>query len=261
MRWIDRVSVFPLHRMHVEYQRSKRKEVSIQRESTISKRKFKASYLCCKLRFRGRIVLKKSKRICRFHHICSMIWWTFQPHVNILAESPSGWLWALQQTFATLPPWVNAGGTNEKQTHIGKNGFQVSLDVQHFATNGINVKSVNNAIVFNAKHVECQGEHSYVSCQFLRRYRLPESFKVDHVVSSISFDGILSGKTPPATPESNVQNQQTGPATERGRQKGVCRIQNQEWTRKKVIHFKLELDWIEKCRYQIDWNHIHCWSN
>lgn len=132
--------------------------------------------------------------------------------------SPSGWLLApTQHPLASLRPWVNAGDTIDKGTHIGKDGFQVSLDVQHFAPNEINVKTVDDTIVIDAKHEERQDEHGYVSRQFQRRYRLPEGFNVKDVVSSISSDGILTVKAPPATPalEGNVrqvQIQQTGPA-------------------------------------------------
>lgn len=40
----------------------------------------------------------------------------------------------------------------EKQSHFGKDGFQGSLDVQHFAPNEISVKTVDNSIIVEGKH-------------------------------------------------------------------------------------------------------------
>jgi len=104
------------------------------------------------------------------------------------------------------------------KTSIGKDGFQVSLDVQQFAPNEISVKTVNNSIVVEAKHEERQDEHGYISRQFSRRYDLPQGFNVKDVVTQLSSDGVLTIKAPPeakALDQENVrvlQIQQTGPA-------------------------------------------------
>ena len=105
----------------------------------------------------------------------------------------------------------------EKKSHIGKDGFQVCLDVQHFQPNEISVKTENNSIVVNAKHEEKKDDHGYISREFTRRYELPKGFKVEDVTSSLSSDGVLTVKCPhaPALEGSNVrqiQIQQTGPA-------------------------------------------------
>lgn len=62
----------------------------------------------------------------------------------------------------------------EKKSHIGKDGFQVSMDVQHFALNEIVVKIVDNFMVIEASQPERQDEHGYISRQFTRRYHLPK---------------------------------------------------------------------------------------
>lgn len=105
----------------------------------------------------------------------------------------------------------------EKKSHVGKEGFQICLDVQHFQPNEISVKTENNSIVVHGKHEEKQDDHGYISREFTRRYELPKGFKVDDVTSSLSSDGILTLKCPhaPALEGSNVrqiQIQQTGPA-------------------------------------------------
>lgn len=104
------------------------------------------------------------------------------------------------------------------RSSIGKDGFQVCLDVQQFAPNEIEVKTVDNAIVVEAKHEERQDEHGYVSRQFKRSYALPQGFNIKDVVTQLSSDGILTIKAPPevkAVDQGNVrvlQIQQTGPA-------------------------------------------------
>lgn len=127
---------------------------------------------------------------------------------------PAEWLHSL----GSLRPWANPGDHIAKKTHIGSDGFQISLDVQHFTPSEITVKTIDDFIEIEAKHEERQDEHSYVSRHFRRRYRLPEQFKIEDVVSSISSDGILTVRVPPATPASkegsvrHIQIQQTGPA-------------------------------------------------
>lgn len=105
----------------------------------------------------------------------------------------------------------------EKKSHVGKEGFQICLDVQHFQPNEISVKTENNSIFVHGKHEEKQDDHGCISREFTRRYELPKGFKVDDLTSSLSSDGILTLKCPhaPSLEGSNVrqiQIQQTGPA-------------------------------------------------
>ncbi len=104
------------------------------------------------------------------------------------------------------------------KSSIGKDGFQVAMDVQQFAPNEISVKTIDNTIVVEANHEERQDEHGYISRQFKRRYTLPKGFNIKDVVTQLSSDGVLTIKAPPevkANDEGNVrvlQIQQTGPA-------------------------------------------------
>jgi len=154
-----------------------------------------------------------------------------EPHRDLfgLALDPTE-LWLTPRTLVRprwtstgyLRPWANNLLKNidgsEKKTQIGKDGFQVCLDVQHFAPNEISVKTVDNSIIVEAKHEEQKDEQGYISRQFTRRYDLPEGFNVKDVVSSISSDGVLTIKAPPAQPAAvegdvrQIQIQQTGPA-------------------------------------------------
>lgn len=102
--------------------------------------------------------------------------------------------------------------------HIGKDGFDLKLDVQHFEPEEINVKTVDNSIIVEAKHEEKKdSDSSYISRQFVRRYELPKEFNPEQVVSSLSSDGILSIKCPKSNALEGakvreIQIQPTGPA-------------------------------------------------
>lgn len=108
-------------------------------------------------------------------------------------------------------------GDFEQKAHIGKDGFQVCMDVHHFQPKEISVKTENNSVVVTGKHEEKRDNHGYISREFTRRYELPSEFKADNVTSSLSSDRILSIKCPKteATEGSNVRHihiHQTGPA-------------------------------------------------
>jgi len=145
---------------------------------------------------------------------------------NILPSHNFGWglhrpseFWitpaerSLIRTLSKIPDFDGV----EQKSHIGKDGFQVNLDVRHFQPNEISVKTVNDSIVVEAKHEEKQDEYGYIKREFTRRYDLPRGFKTEDIVSSLSSDGILTIKAPPAAQsiEGNtreIQIQQTGPA-------------------------------------------------
>jgi len=103
---------------------------------------------------------------------------------------------------------------------VGKDAFQVCMDVQEFAPNEITVKTVDNNIVVEAKHEEREDDHGYISRQFTRRYTLPEGYNIKDVVSKLSSDGILTVQAPPIERTEDgskvrvIQIQQTGPAIE-----------------------------------------------
>lgn len=98
-----------------------------------------------------------------------------------------------------------------------KDGFQVALNVQNFEPHEVTVKVIDNSIIVEAKHEErSDGDESYVSRHFSRRYVLPDEYNINDVVSTLSSDGILTVKAPPKHLEEknarNVQIQQTGAA-------------------------------------------------
>ena len=99
---------------------------------------------------------------------------------------------------------------------VGKDGFQVNMDIQQFNPNEVTVKTVDNSIIVEGKHEERPDEHGYISRQFTRRYTLPKGYDPNSVCSTLSSDGVLTIKAPPPQQlESNervVSIQQTGPA-------------------------------------------------
>ncbi|XP_061401122.1 heat shock protein 23-like [Musca vetustissima] len=100
---------------------------------------------------------------------------------------------------------------------IGKDGFQVCIDVQQFKPNELNVKVTDNCIVVEGKHEEREDDRGYISRSFVRRYALPKGYDPNQVVSTLSSDGVLTVSVPKPqienkTDERIVQIQQVGPA-------------------------------------------------
>lgn len=101
---------------------------------------------------------------------------------------------------------------------IGKDGFQVCMDVSQFKPNELTVKTVDKTVVVEGKHEEREDDHGMIERHFIRKYTLPKDYNPKDVVSTISSDGVLTVKAPPPPStaikpnERIVQIQQTGPA-------------------------------------------------
>ncbi|XP_015609262.1 heat shock protein 67B1 [Cephus cinctus] len=72
-----------------------------------------------------------------------------------------------------------------------KNVFQVLLDVHLFKPDEIKVKLVDKFVVVEAKHMERQDEHGFVTRQFLRKYVVPDVVDTDLIKAELFVDGIL----------------------------------------------------------------------
>ncbi|XP_044734962.1 protein lethal(2)essential for life-like [Chrysoperla carnea] len=116
-------------------------------------------------------------------------------------------------------PWRSALAKLDQGSTVvaDKEKFQVSLDVQQFAPNEIQVKAIDdNHIIVEGKHEEKQDEHGYISRQFTRRYVLPEGYDGKNIASSLSSDGILTISAPKLAIEGSAGERaipitQTGP--------------------------------------------------
>ncbi|KAH8364394.1 hypothetical protein KR084_006543 [Drosophila pseudotakahashii] len=117
-----------------------------------------------------------------------------------------------------LVPRRPSGGQNSLLPAVGKDGFQVCMDVSQFKPNELTVKVVDKTVVVEGKHEEREDGHGMIQRHFVRKYTLPKDFDPNDVVSTVSSDGVLTLKAPPppskeqAKPERIVQIQQTGPA-------------------------------------------------
>lgn len=115
---------------------------------------------------------------------------------------------------------ISRRGGDKKEgrvSQVGKDGFQVCMDVGQFKPSELNVKVVDNSIVIEGKHEEREDQHGFIQRHFKRRYVLPKGYDADKVVSTLSSDGVLTVSVPkPQIEEKSneriVQIQQTGPA-------------------------------------------------
>lgn len=104
------------------------------------------------------------------------------------------------------------------KTSIDRNAFQVRLDVKDFIPNEISVKTIDNAVVVEAKHEERKDSSGYISRQFKRRYTIPREFNIHEIDTQLSSDGMLTINVPrdyKAVDKGNIREikiQQTGPA-------------------------------------------------
>jgi len=99
-----------------------------------------------------------------------------------------------------IRPWAELLRSSDKggasTVEADKDKFQVTLDVQQFKPDEIDVKVVDRYVVVNAKHEEKRDEHGWISREFTRKYLIPEQCDIDKVVSKLSSDGVLSIMAP-----------------------------------------------------------------
>ncbi|XP_065361257.1 heat shock protein 23-like [Calliphora vicina] len=133
--------------------------------------------------------------------------------------------------YGRLPAYLaltNAGDESQplrlrdKQTSgpistIGKDGFQVCMDVQQFKPSELTVKVVDNCVMVEGKHEEREDDQGYIARHFVRRYAIPKGYDPNKVVSTLSSDGVLTVSVPKPqieekSNERQIQIQQVGPA-------------------------------------------------
>lgn len=105
-----------------------------------------------------------------------------------------------------------------QKSHIGKDGFEVRLNVQNFQPEEVSIKTVDDSIIIEAK-CERKSDSEYVSSVYRRRYELPSGFRAEDVISTMSSDGVLTVKCPRASVDESsvrqVEIKQTGPVRQR----------------------------------------------
>lgn len=120
-----------------------------------------------------------------------------------------------------MRPWIHSPWEEAeyyRPTQIGKDGFKVTLDVQDFKPDEINVKTVDNAVIIEGKHEERKDNEGFISRHFTRRYELPKGIDFQKIESTLSTDGVLTLQAPKiAEAEENsrqIEIKPTGPARE-----------------------------------------------
>lgn len=100
-------------------------------------------------------------------------------------------------------------------SHIGKDGFEVHLNVEKFKPEEVTVKTVDDSIIIEAKS-ERKSENEFVSSHYRRRYELPDGFRPNDVISTMSSDGVLTVRCPRTPVDKNsvrqIEIKQTGTA-------------------------------------------------
>lgn len=102
----------------------------------------------------------------------------------------------MERRFRRLEKRLGGDLIRLQEPTVGKDGFQVSVDVHQFNPNEITVKATDRGVIIEGKHEERPDEHGYISREFSRRYDLPQGFDVSTVTSELSSDGILTIKAP-----------------------------------------------------------------
>ena len=123
-------------------------------------------------------------------------------HCPALQEySPLGRLDRLTRQLARLQDHVNSGLGSE--VSLRDNAFNVNLNVDGFKPEGLKVSVKDNMLTVTGKHEDKSEDGSrYVSREFTRSYRLPETAQVDQMKSTLAADGrTLKIETPVLRPE------------------------------------------------------------
>ncbi|XP_051173903.1 protein lethal(2)essential for life-like [Leptopilina boulardi] len=124
-----------------------------------------------------------------------------------------------------------------------KSKFKITLDVQQFQPNEINVKVIDKNVIVEAKHQEKEDEHGWISREFRRKYTIPNQCDLDKVETFLSSDGVLTITVPRKqdqieSNERRIQIQFTGqPAVRQSQQQSISNgsagtIENQKQNQK-----------------------------
>ncbi|KAH8398820.1 hypothetical protein KR222_007974 [Zaprionus bogoriensis] len=140
-----------------------------------------------------------------------------------LLREPSQWS-RVDGSLSVPRNWRQIARWQEREfgplAKVGKEGYQVNLDVSEYEPNELTVKTVNNSVIIEGK-AERQSDEtggSYSSRSFLRRFVLPEGYDPELATSSLSTEGVLTIHVPnppevdAALQERVVPIQQTGQA-------------------------------------------------
>ncbi|PWA22756.1 hypothetical protein CCH79_00001891, partial [Gambusia affinis] len=119
-----------------------------------------------------------------------------------LAEPLADWplVWPFPWSFPWMRPsimrWFNWPENGHSEMRMEKDRFVIYLDVKHFSPDELSVSVGDGFITVHAKHEDRQDDHSFVSREFLRKYRLPSGVLAADITSNLSSDGVLTITAP-----------------------------------------------------------------
>ncbi|KAM4620351.1 alpha-crystallin B chain-like [Polymixia lowei] len=119
-----------------------------------------------------------------------------------LAEALSDWplVWPFPWSAPWIRPsylrWLNLSDNGHTELRVEKDRYVIYLDVKHFSPEELSVNVSEDFITVHAKHDDKQGDHGFVSREFLRKYKLPVGIASVDVTSSLSCDGVLTVTAP-----------------------------------------------------------------
>ncbi|XP_066594675.1 protein lethal(2)essential for life-like [Prorops nasuta] len=132
-------------------------------------------------------------------------------------------------------PWADLMREEDSGWSVVKNEddkFVVSLDVQQFKPEEVNVKVVDNYIIIEGKHEEKQDDHGIISRHFVRKYLVPEQCNPEMATSTLSSDGVLTISTP-RKPEA-LENKKEKPI--KIEHTGKPALENQDEEKKRAVN-------------------------
>ncbi|XP_047037371.1 alpha-crystallin A chain-like [Helicoverpa zea] len=86
---------------------------------------------------------------------------------------------------------------------IGKDRFQLSIDVHHFRKDELSVKAHPDYVVIQGKH-EKDTEQGYILRQFIRKFKLPDGCIPSKIKCKISPDGMMTITAPRSFKDSST---------------------------------------------------------
>ncbi|CAB3234869.1 unnamed protein product [Arctia plantaginis] len=127
-----------------------------------------------------------------FASVCPVRW--LPDHNFAMCMTPYDVFQDIQSCY--YRPWQRYNQTTSKvfssTVENEKGNYKITLDVQYFRPNEINVKVANHEIIVEGKHEERQDIYGFVTRQFKRRYSLPTHCLPENVTSTLSSDGVLT---------------------------------------------------------------------
>lgn len=94
-----------------------------------------------------------------------------------------------------LCSWIKQSRKIRPSIKIGKDKFQLSIDVRNFSKDEIRVKARQEYVIVEGKQ-EKKTKSGFVMRQFVRKFKLPQGCSPNTMESKLSADGILTITAP-----------------------------------------------------------------